>query len=92
MGFERRLELTPVRIEMRTVLSSNIKRWTSGRKATVVTAVKSGVISREEACSIYQLSEEELLGWERAFDMYGRPGLRAMALQHYRSRGRNDVS
>jgi Protein of unknown function (DUF1153) len=72
---------------MGKLLSSNIKRWTSRRKAAVVTAVKSGVISRGEACSIYQLSEEELLAWERAFDMYGQPGLRAMTLQHYRSRG-----
>jgi hypothetical protein len=72
---------------MGTLLSPNIKRWTSRRKAMVVTAVKSGVISREEARSIYQLSEEELLAWERAFDTYGRPGLRAMTLQHYRSRG-----
>ena len=38
-----------------------------------MTAVKSGVISREEACSIYQLSEEELIAWERAFEMHGRP-------------------
>ena len=58
---------------MGKLLSSNIKRWTSRRKAAVVTAVKSGVISREEACSSYQLSEEELLAWERAFEMYGRP-------------------
>lgn len=72
---------------MGTLLSPNIKRWTSRRKAAVVTAVKSAVISREEACSIYQLSEEELLAWERAFEMYGRPGLRAVTLQHYRNLG-----
>jgi len=70
---------------MGKLLSPNIKRWTSRRKAAVVTAVKDGVISRKEACSIYQLSEEELLSWERAFDTYGRPGLRAVTLQHYRS-------
>ena len=66
------------------LLSPNIKRWTSNRKAAVVAAVKIGAISREKACSSYQLSEEELLAWERAFDMYGSPGLRALALQHYR--------
>jgi len=47
--------------------------------------VKSGVVSRKEACSIYQLPEEELLVWERAFDTYGRLDLRAVTLQHYRS-------
>ena len=67
--------------------SSNIKRWTSRRKAAVVTAVKSGMISREEACSIYQLSDEELLAWERAFEMHGSPGLRAVTLQYYRGPG-----
>lgn len=72
---------------MGKLLSPNIKRWTSGRKAAVVTAVKSGLISRKEACSIYQLSEEEFLAWERAFDRYGRPGLRAVTFQHYRGLG-----
>jgi Protein of unknown function (DUF1153) len=61
----------------------NIKRWTSRRKAAVVTAVKSAVISRAEAFSRYQLSEEEFLAWEHAFDLHGLHALRATTLQHY---------
>lgn len=64
---------------------ANVKRWTIRRKAAVVTAVKSGTITREEACARYQLSEEELLAWENAFETYGLPGLRSTRLQHYRS-------
>jgi hypothetical protein len=60
-------------------------------QAAVVTAVKSGMISREEACSSYELSEEELLAWERAFEMYGQPSLRAVTLQCYYCRNRPPV-
>jgi hypothetical protein len=52
------------------------KRWSSRRKAAVVVAIRTGVITREEACRRYLLSEEELAGWERAFDRSGIPGLR----------------
>jgi hypothetical protein len=64
--------------------SSCTKRWTSRRKAAVVTAIKTGAISREEACSRYKLTDEELVEWERAFEEHGTPGLRARFLQKYR--------
>jgi Protein of unknown function (DUF1153) len=51
-------------------------RWSSRRKAAVVVATRTGVITREEACRRYTLSEEELAGWETAFDRSGIPGLR----------------
>jgi transposase-like protein len=54
------------------------------RKAAVVAAVRSGQITIEEACRIYQLSREELLSWERAFETHGLPGLRATRVQQYR--------
>jgi hypothetical protein len=56
--------------------SSDTKRWSSRRKAAVVVAVGTGVISRAEACERYLLSEEELAGWEMALDKRGIPGLR----------------
>ena len=62
----------------------NTKRWVVRRKAAVVAAVRSGGITIEEACRIYQLSEEELLSWERAFEIHGLPGLRATRVQQYR--------
>jgi len=55
---------------------ADTKRWSSRRKAAVVVATRTGVITREEACRRYLLSEEELAAWERAFDRSGIPGLR----------------
>ena len=64
----------------------NVQRWTIRRKAAVVIAVTNGVLTREEACRRYQLSEEELLSWQQAFEVHGLPGLRSTRLQHYRGR------
>ena len=59
------------------------KRWVARRKAAVVTAVRSGAISLEEACRRYHLSEEEFLAWERGIDKHGVAGLRTTRLQVY---------
>jgi transposase-like protein len=55
----------------------NTKRWVARRKAAVVEAVSSGIITLEEACRRYQISEEEFFAWQRAFETYGVNGLRA---------------
>jgi hypothetical protein len=60
------------------------KRWVARRKAAVVTAVRSGAISLEEACCRYELSEEEFHAWEQGIDTYGVAGLRVTRLQIYR--------
>jgi transposase-like protein len=69
----------------------NTKRWVVRRKAAVVAAVRSGGITIEEACRVYQLSKEELLSWERAFEIHGLPGLRATRVQQYRRTRRQRV-
>jgi hypothetical protein len=48
----------------------------ASRKAAVVTAVSSGVITIEGACHRYRISEQEFLAWQRAFENYGIVGLR----------------
>ncbi len=63
----------------------NTKRWVVRRKAAVVAAVRTGVISLEEACNRYTLSVEEFLSWERAMEKHGLRGLRVTRLQDYRS-------
>jgi Protein of unknown function (DUF1153) len=63
----------------------NTKRWVVRRKAAVVAAVRSGEITLEEACRFYQLSLEEFLSWERAFEVHGLAGLRVTRTQQYRS-------
>ena len=62
----------------------NTKRWVVRRKAAVLAAVRGGGITIEEACRAYQLSKEELLSWERAFEIHGLAGLRTTRVQQYR--------
>jgi transposase-like protein len=62
------------------------RRWVARRKAAVLRAIRSGAISVEEACRRYELSEEELLAWQRAFEAHGLPGLRASRLRYRRTR------
>jgi Protein of unknown function (DUF1153) len=63
---------------------SDTKRWSPSRKAAVIAAARAGLISREEACARYMMSDEELVAWERDFDQNGIPGLRTTRLQCYR--------
>jgi Protein of unknown function (DUF1153) len=64
----------------------NVKRWTVRRKAAVVTAIARGILTHEEACERYQLTEEELGSWQRSYEEHGLPGLRSTRLQQYRVR------
>ena len=61
------------------------KRWVIRRKAEVVAAVRSGLISLDEACRRYTLSIEEFLTWQRLIDSHGLAGLRVTRLQDYRT-------
>lgn len=61
-----------------------IKRWVPSRKAQVVAAVRSGMLSLDEACERYALTVEEFLSWQRAVDRFGLNGLRATRAQQYR--------
>jgi hypothetical protein len=60
------------------------KRWSPSRKAAIVAAIRAVLITREEACERYLLSEEELRSWEQSLDQNGVPGLRTTRLQCYR--------
>ncbi|HEY1299838.1 MAG TPA: DUF1153 domain-containing protein [Stellaceae bacterium] len=64
---------------------ANTARWSPRRKAAVVAATRTGVISRGEACERYLLSPEELASWEAALDENGIPGLRTTRQQIYRA-------
>jgi len=67
---------------------TDTKRWVIRRKAEVVSAVRAGLISLEDACARYTLSVEEFLSWQRLVDSHGLPGLRVTRLQDYRAIGR----
>ena len=60
------------------------RRWVIRRKVTVVLAVSAGLLSLEEACDMYDLSEEEYLLWQSAMLEHGRGGLRVTHLKKYR--------
>jgi hypothetical protein len=62
----------------------NTQRWVARRKAAVVAAVSGGMITLEEACLRYQLSQEEFFAWQRAFEAHGLHGLLATRIQRYR--------
>ena len=60
------------------------RRWVASRKAAVVRAVTSGLISRDEAKELYGLSDEEFEGWLAAVANHGEAALKATTIQRYR--------
>jgi transposase-like protein len=63
---------------------SDTVRWSPRRKASVVSCVRSGAISLEEACQRYRLSAEEFLAWQKAIEAHGIGALRVTRSQYYR--------
>jgi hypothetical protein len=79
------VEQSPARVPLLGDLPPpNTRRWVVRRKAAVIAAVRAGKITMEEALRRYQLTEEEFLSWQRAFESHGLPGLRATRIQQYR--------
>jgi len=62
----------------------NTYRWVASRKAVVVDAVVHRLISKTEALTRYELSEEELDAWIAAAARHGRDALKATSVQLYR--------
>lgn len=60
------------------------QRWVARRKAEVVSAVRGGLLSFEDACERYGLTPEEFGSWERAMDRHGLEGLRVTKLRAFR--------
>jgi Protein of unknown function (DUF1153) len=60
------------------------RRWVASRKAVVVKAVTSGLITRSEALDRYALSEEELSLWFGAVEQHGEVALKVTTIQKYR--------
>jgi hypothetical protein len=60
------------------------ERWVIRRKAEVVAAVRGGLLTLDEACERYRLTNEEFLGWQKSIDEHGMAGLRTTRIQQYR--------
>jgi hypothetical protein len=70
-------------IDLETFLRSPVpKHWVARRKAAVVLAVRTKLISLSDACVRYKLSVDELASWEAAFDSQGIAGLLAKRRIH----------
>lgn len=63
------------------------QRWVKSRKLAVIKAIESGVLTDEQACQRYSLSQEELDSWKRALNRFGPGALRTTHINRYR---RND--
>lgn len=60
-------------------------RWVARRKAQVVAAVESGLLTIDEVLHRYNLSHEEFYGWQHALHSAGVAGLRISWAQHERA-------
>jgi hypothetical protein len=73
----RRFNLVKTRpIDVPAFLSlSRPTRWVPRRKAALVLAVRSGLITLSGACDRYMLTVDEFTDWEVSFDEEGLAGL-----------------
>jgi hypothetical protein len=59
-------------------------RWVASRKAQVVSAIASGLLTLEQACARWDLSIEEIEAWRELANHYGTSALRTTRLKEYR--------
>ncbi len=73
-------------LTLETLPPADTRRWVIRRKAEVVAAIRGGLLSAEEACVRYGLSEEEIASWQRLAESHGLMGLRTTRVNQYRGR------
>ena len=75
---------TGIPLTLNDLPPSDTERWVIRRKAEVVAAVRGGLLSLDDACTRYRLTNEEFGAWQAAIDKHGMQGLRTTRIQHYR--------
>lgn len=60
------------------------QRWVKSRKLAVIKAIENGILSDEQACQRYSLSQEELDSWKKALNRHGPGALRTTHINRYR--------
>ncbi len=68
-----------------------LRRWIPRRKAQLVGAVHQGLIERDEALRLYDLSDDEFNNWERLFTRHGLRGLYVTRSQRYRDAAKQEA-
>lgn len=63
---------------------ASTQRWVPRRKARVVAAVEGGLITQEEATSLYSISDEEFDIWRQTLSRHGMRGLRVTQIGRLR--------
>src|SRR4051812_36438143 len=66
--------------------STNVLRWVARQKAIVVSAVRGGIITLDQAMDRYNLTAEEFLTWEHSLQVGGLSALRVKAARDRRER------
>lgn len=67
-------------------MKMTITRWVRSRKLEVVNAIKEGRLTRLQACSMWDLSDEELQGWIDVAESKDRHALKVTHLTKMRRR------
>ena len=75
---------TGARLTLEDLPPPNTQRWVIRRKAEVVAAVRGGLLTMEDACRRYHLTDEEFAAWQQAIERHGMAGLRTTRIQQYR--------
>ncbi len=60
----------------------NTKRWVASNKADVVKVFMAGLISEQEVCERYALSEEEFQSWLNRYIAGGKQALKLVNLRN----------
>jgi transposase-like protein len=68
------------------------RHWVPRHKAAVVAAVREGILSLQEACERYMLTDEEFHSWLDAIDRHGIAGLRTSMRAERRKAVRQPIS
>ena len=76
---------TGIPLTLEDLPPADTQRWVIRRKAEVVAAVRGGLLSVDDACARYQLTDEEFSAWQQAIDKHGMAGLRTTRVQQYRA-------
>jgi len=72
------------KLNMSDLPAKNTTRWVASRKLVVVNAVVHGLISAEQACTAYDLSQEELDSWISHTIHHGPHSLKATKISDFR--------
>jgi hypothetical protein len=71
---------TGTRLTIATLPSVRTVRWSPRRKAEIVVAGRQGLVTSDEACTLYELTVDELAERDRLERDFGLEGLRASKL------------